>query len=92
MKLSDDKINYIAHLLIKHIMKDDNFDIYAEENDVRLEIVKIINAELKIGDKIEERVQKKLNSYSRKIIEGTNEWNILYKKFHDEELNKLGRL
>ena len=68
MRLSDDKVNYITHRLINHIMKDDNFDRYAEENDVRLKILKIINNDLKIGDEIEQRVQMKLNSYSIKII------------------------
>jgi hypothetical protein len=73
-------------------MKDDNFEIFAEENDIRLHIQKIITQELKIDEEIDQKVHKKLESYSRPIIEGTNEWDILYKKMYDEELNKLGRL
>ncbi len=92
MRLSDDKINHLSHLLIKRIMKDDNFEIFAEENDVRLEIVKTIKEELEIDDQIDQRVRKKLESYSRPIIEGSNEWDILYRKMYEEELNKLGRL
>ncbi len=92
MRLSDDKINHLSHLLIKHIMKDDNFEIFVEENDVRLHIQKIITQELKIDEEIDQKVHKKLESYSRPIIEGTNEWDILYKRMYDQELNKLGRL
>ena len=92
MRLSNDKISHLSHLLIKRIMQDDNFDIFAEENDVRLEIMKVILHEFEIDDGIDKRVRGKLDSYSRPIIEGTNEWNILYRKLHDEELNKLGRL
>ena len=92
MRLSDDKINHLSHLLKKHIMKDDNFEIFVEENDVRLHIQKIITQEIKIDEEIDQKVHKKLESYSRPIIEGTNEWDILYKKMYDEELNKLGRL
>jgi len=92
MRLSDDKISHLSHLLIKYIMKDDNFEIFAEENDVRLQIVNIITQELKIDEAIDQKVRRKLESYSRPIIEGTNEWDILYRKMYEEELNKLGRL
>ena len=92
MRLSDDKINHLSHLLKKHIMTDDNFEIFVEENDIRLHIQKIITQELKIDEEIDQKVHKKLESYSRPIIEGTNEWDILYKRMYDEELNKLGRL
>ena len=92
MRLSNDKISHLSHLLIKRIMQDDNFDIFAEENNVRLEIMKVILHEFEIDDEIDQKVRVKLDSYSRPIIEGTNEWNILYQKLHDEELNKLGRL
>ncbi len=92
MRLSDDKINHLSHLLKKQIMKDDNFEIFVEENDVRLHIQKIITQEIRIDEEIDQKVHKKLESYSRPIIEGTNEWDILYKKMYDEELNKLGRL
>lgn len=92
MRLSDDKINHLSHLLKNQIMEDDNFEIFVEENDVRLHIQKIITKEIKIDEEINQRVHKKLESYSRPIIEGTNEWDILYKRMYDEELNKLGRL
>ena len=92
MRLSDDKINHLSHLLKNHIMEDDNFEIFVEENDVRLHIQKILTLEIKIDEEIDQKVHKKLESYSRPIIEGTNEWDILYKRMYDEELNKLGRL
>jgi hypothetical protein len=46
---------------------------------------------VKIADDIDEMVRKKLQSYSKKIYEGSSEWEIMYNKFFDEEASKKGR-
>jgi hypothetical protein len=47
--------------------------------------------ELKAGAALDGAVRRKLESYSRKIIEGSPEWELLYKKFYHEEEIKRGR-
>jgi hypothetical protein len=49
-----------------------------------------IERELKIAEAIEEKVTKKLESYSKKIYEGSSEWEVLYQKFFEEEASKKG--
>lgn len=91
MILSDDKISHISHLLIEGIKKERLAKLIADEVSALREIKKIILAELKMDDEIDAMARKKLESYSRKIIENSPEWDVLYQKFFKEELKKKRR-
>ncbi|MBC8412822.1 MAG: DUF507 family protein [Nitrospira sp.] len=91
MKLSDDKISHMAHISLKALKEKDALKLLAEDSEVRREIKRIIVKELRLAEDIDEVVQKKLQSYSKKIYEGTNEWDIMYNKLFEEESSKKGR-
>jgi len=91
MRLSREKINQISHVMMKAFMRDENIEIFRDENDIRLEIVRIITEELKIEEALDQEVRKRLESYKRKMVEGTAEWEILYQKIYEEEANKSKR-
>lgn len=61
-----------------------------DEGLVRREMQRIIVQELKLAEAIDEKVIKKLESYSKKIYEGSSEWEVLYQKFFEEECSKKG--
>jgi hypothetical protein len=42
------------------------------------------------GDAIDAVVRRKIASLRRGVIEGTPEWNILFRRYRDEELRKKG--
>jgi hypothetical protein len=88
--LSDDKIMHISHLLLKGLKDARAVKTTAEDAKIRKEIKSVIAGRIKAGQEIEETVRKKLQSYSRKIVEGSSEWDILYRKFFDEEDAKKG--
>lgn len=89
--LSEDKATHLTHVLLKGMMDKDLIALNEEEGTVRREIKRIISNELKIGADIDEAVRKKLQSFSKKLVEGSPEWEILYKKFFREEEIKKGR-
>lgn len=91
MMLSDDKIVHLSHVLLNGLMEKKLIDLIEEESKVRAEIKRTIISELKIGEEIDSVVRRKLQSFSRKIVEGSPEWEILYKKFFKEEEVKRGR-
>jgi uncharacterized protein len=91
MMLSDDKISHLTHVLLKGLMKRNLITVIGEESKIRTEMKRTIVAELKIGEEIDTVVRKKLQSFSRKIVEGSPEWEIMYKKFYREEEIKKGR-
>ncbi len=89
--LSEDKISHLSHVLLKGLMKQRLVELVEDEAAIRREIKRTIVSELKIGEEIDEIVRKKLQSFSRKLIEGSPEWEVLYKKFFREEEIKKGR-
>ncbi len=91
MMLSDDKIVHLSHVLLKGLMEKKLVDLIEEEGKVRAEIKRTIISELKIGEEIDSVVRRKLQSFSRKIVEGSPEWEILYRKFFREGEVKKGR-
>ncbi|MEW6571278.1 MAG: DUF507 family protein [Nitrospirota bacterium] len=92
MMLSEDKISHLSHVLLKGLLEKKLIEPSEEEGKIRAEIKRTIISELKIGEEIDSAVRRKLQSYSRKIVEGSPEWEVLYRKFFNEEEMKKGRV
>ena len=92
MRLSDDRIRHLTHVMLKGLLEKGTVNLQDEEANIRREIKKVIERELKIADDIDEKVTRKLQSYSKKIYEGSSEWEVMYSKFYDEEAAKKGQL
>ncbi|RJR17578.1 MAG: DUF507 family protein [Nitrospiraceae bacterium] len=91
MKLTDDKISHLTHVVLKGLLEKHAVTPLEEEGQIRREIKRVIINELKIAEGIDEFVRKKLQSYSKKIHEGGSEWEIMYNKLYEEEAAKKGR-
>ncbi|MBF0345511.1 MAG: DUF507 family protein [Nitrospirae bacterium] len=89
--LSDDKISHMSHVVLKGLVDKGLIQLKAEDGKIRKEIKKAIVDELMVGQEIDETVRKKINTLSKKVTEGSNEWDILYKKLFAEEERKKGR-
>ena len=92
MRLSDDKISHISHVVLKGLLDKKAIVALTEEGGIRREIKRVIIRGLKIAGDIDESVTKKLRSYSKKIYESSPEWDVLYQKFFEEESAKKGRV
>ncbi len=90
MMLSDDKIIHLSHVLLKGLKEEKLIVPKAEDSEIRREIKRAIIKQLQYVEEIDTQVRKKLNSFSRKIIEGSPEWEVLYRKFYREEEVKRG--
>jgi hypothetical protein len=91
MMLSEDKISHLSHVLLKGLIQQGLVELVEDEGAIRREIKRTIVSELKVGEEIDEIVRKKLQSFAKKLIEGSPEWEVLYKKFFREEEIKKGR-
>ncbi|MGE5300477.1 MAG: DUF507 family protein, partial [Acidobacteriota bacterium] len=81
MMLSEDKISHLSHVLLRDLIKQELVETVEDEGAIRREIKRTILSELKIGEEIDQVVRKKLQSFTKKLIEGSPEWEVLYKKF-----------
>ncbi|MEK6528755.1 MAG: DUF507 family protein [Nitrospirota bacterium] len=91
MKLTDEKTTHLTHVILKGLLESDVITPLAEEGDIRREMKRVIAKELKISADIDTSVRNKLQSYSKKIPEGSPEWEVLYQKFFHEEAVRKGR-
>jgi len=90
MKLSHEKIIQLSHRIISAIEALDEVEFYDELNTIRQEAVKILTDLLHEEEKIDQTVRQRIATHKRTIPEGGGEWEILYRKYYQDELRKLG--
>jgi uncharacterized protein len=89
MRLSREKINRLSHLVTEELVQLDDVEFVEDRNTIRLEIVKIVNEELKKEEAIDQEAKRKIQSMKKSVPEGSLEWEILYRKYYTEEVKKL---
>ena len=90
MKLSRDKINDISHKLVAALRKSHEVRLKRDANEVRLEMVREITELLLAEERVDRAAKMKIRSQKREIAEGTEEWDLLHRRYYAEELKKLG--
>jgi len=90
-RLSREKVNFLARLILDSLFENDQIEFLYEPNEIRLSVVKSIEEELKLYDLIDKKAIEKIQSQKKSIEEGSREWEILYRKYYNEEISKLGK-
>jgi len=88
--VSRDKVNKLAHVVTDAVADMDQVDFLEDRNTVRLQVRKILEDLLMQEARIDQAARQKIESQKRTIIEGSEEWTILYRKYYNEEVKKLG--
>jgi hypothetical protein len=90
MKLSRDKIIDISHKVVSGLRKAREVRLKKASNEVRLELVRGITELLQTEDKVDRTARQKIRSQKREIPEGSEEWDLLLRRYYAEELRKFG--
>ncbi len=90
LRLSRDKINVLARSVTEALKTVDEVEFIEDPVTIRQEVRKILEALLKDEARIDLAARQKIESQKRTILEGTTEWDILYRKYYNEEVKKLG--
>jgi len=87
MILSEDRQSHLAHVITDSVWNDDMVD-YSDE-DLALKIAKkVITDFVKEDSEIDKKAREKVMSLKRGVAEGSPEWDVMYKKYYEEERNK----
>jgi hypothetical protein len=87
MSLSDERQNRFAHVIVDGIWNDDLVDYTDDDEALRTAkraIIQYVKAELVI----DEQIRTKIRSLKRQVVEGSPEWDLMFKKYYEEESNK----
>ncbi len=91
MKLSRDKVIDISHKIVEMLRKSRDLRLKNKDtNAVRLEILRVMTDLLLVEDKVDRAARLKIRTQKREIPEGSEEWDLLHKRYYSEELKKFG--
>ena len=90
--LSEDKTSHLSHVIVNAIKRHAAVKMIADDERVLKAVKRVVTAELAQEEEIDRRVKAKLASYSRGIVEGSAEWEVLYRKTFEDETRKQGKM
>ncbi|HEY1270684.1 MAG TPA: DUF507 family protein [Terriglobales bacterium] len=90
MRVNRDKVNKVAHTVSDALAEMDAVDFVEDRNSIRLEIRRLMEELLNQEARIDAAARQKIETQKRTILEGSQEWDILYRKYYNEEVKKLG--
>ena len=90
MRISRDKLNKLAHVVADALAETPECDFLEDRNTIRQEARKSLEHLLLEEMRIDQAARQKIESQRRIIPEGSQEWDILYRKYYNEEVKKLG--
>ncbi|MHB1857572.1 MAG: DUF507 family protein [Acidobacteriaceae bacterium] len=90
MRVSHDKLNKLAHVIADTLAETDECEFREDRNTIRQESRKMLEKLFADELKIDQAARLKVSSHKKNIPEGSQEWEILYRKYYQEEVKKLG--
>ena len=90
MRISREKINKLAHAVADTLAELESVYFVEDRNTIRLEARRILEHLMTEEAKIDSAARQKIENHRKTILEGSQEWDILYRKYYNEEVKKLG--
>lgn len=90
MRLSREKIVRLSHQITEVLVSSDEVEFIDDRDTIRQQIVQILTAMLRDEEKMELEVRKRITSQKKEILEGSEEWDVLHRKYYQDELRRLG--
>ena len=89
MRLSREKVNLLSHQITEKLASLDEVEFIEDRNTIRLAVVDILMKWLKKEEEVDKAARHKIESQKRGIPEGSAEWEILYRKYYEEEMRNI---
>jgi hypothetical protein len=90
VRITRDKLNKLAHVVADTLAEIPECDFLEDRNTIRQEARKALEKLLTDEMKLDQGARQKIASQRKIIVEGSQEWDILYRKYYNDEVKKLG--
>jgi len=87
MRLTEDRISHLSHLVIDRLDRDDVADFPDEAKALR-EAKAVFADYARAEEEADATARRKIASLARRVPEGGREWEILYRKYLEEEMSR----
>jgi len=90
MRITREKIVRLSHRIMDVLVASDDVEFIEDRDTIRQQIITLLTNALREEEKADAEVRKKITSQKKEIIEGSEEWDVLYRKYYTEELRRMG--
>jgi hypothetical protein len=90
MRLTREKIVRISHQIVDLLVQSNEVEFVEDRDTIRQHMVQTMTNILREEEKIEVEVRKKISSQKKEILEGSEEWDVLFRKYYSDELRRAG--
>jgi uncharacterized protein len=89
MRLTREKVNLLSHQVTEKLASIDEVEFIEDRNTIRLAVVDVLVKWLKKEEEVDKAARVKIENQKRTIPEGSAEWEILYRKYYEEEMRNV---
>lgn len=90
MRLTREKIVRMSHQIVELLVQSDEVEFVEDRDTIRQHMVQTMTNVLRDEEKLEQEVRKRITSQKKEILEGSEEWDVLFRKYYSEELRRAG--
>ena len=90
MRISREKIVRLSHSIMDVLVASDDVEFIEDRDTIRQKIVTLLSDTLREEEKADAEARKKISSQKKEILEGSEEWDVLYRKYYTEEMRRMG--
>lgn len=90
MRISREKIVRMSHQITDLLVSANDVEFVEDRDTIRQKVVQILTDTLHEEEKADAEVRKRITSQKKEILEGSEEWDVLYRKYYAEELRRMG--
>lgn len=90
MRLSREKTIRLSHVITDVLVSSDEVEFIEDRDTIRQKTVQILQELLKEEEAVDAEVRKKISSQKKEILEGSEEWDVVYRKYYAEEMRRMG--
>jgi uncharacterized protein len=86
----EDRFSILAHMLMDYLYEEDFIHFTVNDNQVKNLIALSISTFIKGYDEADTLAYEKIKTYKRRLIPGTEDYDIVFGRLYEEELIKKG--
>src|ERR1700686_2875382 len=90
MRLTREKTIRLSHVITDLLVASNDVEFIEDRDTIRQKTVQILQELLKEEEAVDTEVRKKITSQKKEILEGSEEWEVVYRKYYAEEMRRMG--
>jgi len=90
MRLTREKTMRLSHIVTDVLVASEDVEFVEDRDTIRQKTVQILQDLLKEEEAVDAEIRKKIGSQKKEVLEGSEEWDLLYRKYYAEEMRRMG--